>query len=63
MIMVRSKAAGRCVVGAVAKSYSRGLVHCHHGKKPGSMLENMVLEKELRVLPLALQAAESEMSY
>ena len=34
----------------------RGLVH-HHGRKHGDMQADMVLEKELRVLHLALQAA------
>ena len=36
----------------------RGSVHYHHGGKHGSMQADMVLEKELRVLHLDLQAAE-----
>jgi hypothetical protein len=35
----------------------KGLVHYHHGRKHGSMQADMVLEKELRVLCLDLQAA------
>ena len=35
----------------------RGLVHYHHGRKHGSVQADMVLEKELRVLHLDLQAA------
>jgi hypothetical protein len=35
----------------------RGLVHCHHGRKHGSMQASMVLEKELRVLCWNGQAA------
>jgi hypothetical protein len=35
----------------------RGSVHCRHGRKHGSVQIDMVLEKELRVLHLDLQAA------
>jgi hypothetical protein len=35
----------------------RGLAHYHHGKKHGSMQADVVLEKDLRVLHLDLQAA------
>jgi hypothetical protein len=38
----------------------RGLVHYSHGGKPGSMQTDLVLEKELRVLHLDLQAAEGD---
>ena len=38
----------------------RGLVCRHHGKKHGSVQADMVLEKELRVLHLYLQAAEGD---
>jgi hypothetical protein len=37
----------------------RGLVLCHHGRKHGGTQADMVLEKELRVLHLDQQAAES----
>jgi hypothetical protein len=30
----------------------RGSVHCHHGRKHGSVQGDMVMEKELRVLHL-----------
>ena len=36
---------------------SRGLVHCHYGRKHGGMQADMVLEEELRVLHLGLKAA------
>jgi hypothetical protein len=36
----------------------RGLVRDHHGEKHGSVLADMVLEKELRVLHLNPKAAE-----
>ena len=36
----------------------RGLVRCHHGAKHGSMQEDVVLERKLRVLHLDWQAAE-----
>ena len=38
----------------------RGSVHYHHGGKHDSMQADMVLEKELRVLHLDLQAAEGD---
>ena len=38
----------------------RGVVHYTHGRKHGSMQEDMVLEKELRVLYLDWQAAGRE---
>jgi hypothetical protein len=41
----------------------RGLVHYHHGRKHGSMQADMVLEKELRVLHLDLQAGGDWIPY
>ena len=41
----------------------RGLVHHHQGRKHGSMQADMVLEKELRVRYLGLQAAEGAVYY
>jgi hypothetical protein len=38
----------------------RGLVHYHHDREQGSTLPDMMLEKELRVLHLDLQAAGRE---
>ena len=38
----------------------RGLVHYHHDGKHGGLQANIVLEKELRVLHLDLQAAGRE---
>ena len=38
----------------------RGLVHCRHVEKRGGMQKDMVLEKDLRVLYLDLQAAEGD---
>ena len=40
----------------------RGSVHYHHGREHGGMQADMVLEKELRVLYLDLQATGSELS-
>jgi hypothetical protein len=37
----------------------RGFIHYHHGEKPGVRQADMMLEKELRVLHLDLQAAGS----
>jgi hypothetical protein len=39
---------------------SEVLVHYHHGRKQGSVQADMVLEKELRVLRLDLQAVEGD---
>jgi hypothetical protein len=36
------------------------LVHYHHGRKHGAVQTEMVLEKELRILLLDLQAERSE---
>jgi hypothetical protein len=45
----------------LAQAYRfRGSVHYHHGGKHGGMPADMVLEKELRVLHLDLQAAERD---
>ena len=38
-------------------AYSFSLVHSHHGRKHGSMQEDMVLEKEPRVLHLDVKSA------
>jgi hypothetical protein len=38
------------------------LAHYHHGRKHGSIQANMVPEKELRVLPLDLKAAEGDIN-
>lgn len=38
----------------------KGLVYFHYGRKDGSMLVGMVLEKEVRVLHLDLQVAEED---
>jgi hypothetical protein len=43
----------------IASSF-RGSVHYHHAGKHGSMQEDVVLEKELRVLQFVLQAAEGD---
>lgn len=49
------------IIYLVGNSYSfRGLVYYHHGWDHGSMQENTVLEKKLRVLPLYPQAAMKE---
>jgi hypothetical protein len=37
-------------------------MHCHHGRKHGSLQADVVLEKELRVLHLDLQAARRRLS-
>ena len=39
-------------------AYSFSLVHYHHGGKHGSVQADIVLEKDLRVLHLELQATE-----
>jgi hypothetical protein len=54
----RNSYKGRYLIGAGLQF--RGLVHYHHGRKHGSLQSDMVLEKELRVLHLDLQAAERE---
>lgn len=41
----------------------RGSVHCHHGRKHGSVQAAMVLEKELRGLHLDPQAAGSDLGF
>jgi hypothetical protein len=38
----------------------RSLVHYHHGRKHGSKQADVVLEKELRVLHLDLQAVDGD---
>lgn len=38
----------------------RDLMHCHHGRKQGSMLADMELEKELRVLHPVMMVAGKE---
>lgn len=38
----------------------RGLAHCLHVEKHGGMQKDMVLERDLRVLHLDLQAAEGD---
>ena len=45
---------GKHLIGAGLQF--RDLVHYHHGGKHGSMQADMVLEKELRVLHIDLQA-------
>jgi hypothetical protein len=39
----------------------RGLVHDHHGKKHGSILADMVVEEELRVLHLDLRVVRQRL--
>ena len=51
--LIYRKLTGACL-------HFRGLGHCHHGRKHGSMQADMVLEKEPRVLHLDLQAAEGD---
>ena len=48
---------GKHLIG-LAESF-RGLLHYHHGRKPGSMQADMVLE-ESRVLHLDLKTAEGD---
>ena len=38
----------------------RGLVHCQHGRKHGSMQADMVLNKELRVLDIWICRQQEE---
>ena len=38
----------------------RGLAYCRHVEKHGDMQKDMVLERDVRVLHLDLQAAEGE---
>jgi hypothetical protein len=38
----------------------RGLVHCHHDRKHGSLQADMVLERQLRILYLDSSAAGRE---
>jgi hypothetical protein len=40
----------------------RGSVHYYHGRKPGSIQADMMLEKELRVLYLDLKAARRRLT-
>jgi hypothetical protein len=40
----------------------RGSVHCHHGRKHGIIEEDLVLEKEIRVLHLDSKATRKKTS-
>jgi len=60
--MIRATLLKENILLGLAYSF-RGSVHHHHGRKHGSVQGDMVLEKELRVLHLGLQAARRRPCY